>query len=308
MEMHSLNLNDIVTDMHGVIDHLLGETIELELDLDHELAQAKADRSQIEQALINLIVNARDAMPEGGRLIIHTANVDISPEEAEMHLEGVPGPHVMVAVEDTGEGITPEVMPHLFEPFFTTKEVGKGTGLGLPTVYGIVRQSEGHVEVESEPGAGAIFRIYLPRIAPPEQDGAPAQGERTPLPRGNETILLVEDQEEVRSLTARLLRRLGYSVLEAGDGPEAITLCRENPGAVHLVLTDVIMPEMSGRAFGDRIHTECPQVPILYMSGYSKEALGQHGVLEEGIRLLPKPFNMQQLAETVRAALDGGDV
>jgi two-component system, cell cycle sensor histidine kinase and response regulator CckA len=301
-----LDLNAVVTNMTQMLRRLIGEDIELSMSLCPDLGHVRADPGQIEQVIVNLAVNARDALPSGGRITVSTANVDILPRDASAHPDIRPGPHVLLSMEDTGLGMNQEVRSHLFEPFFTTKEKGKGTGLGLATVYGIVSQSGGHIRVESAPGRGSAFRIFLPRMDAPG-DGArhapEPDGTRIPSP-GTETVLLVEDEEVVRLLAREILRMNGYTVLEARDGREALLLSEAHPGPIHLMLTDVVMPKMSGRELAERLVPKRPGTRVLYMSGYTDDAIVRHGVLEDGIAFLQKPFTARTLALKVRDVLD----
>jgi signal transduction histidine kinase/ActR/RegA family two-component response regulator len=298
-----LDLNTVATEMKDMLGRLIGEDIALLTTPSPGLGRVKADRGQIEQVLMNLAVNARDAMPQGGRLILETAEVELDEEYARRHVGARPGPHVMLAVSDTGTGIPREIRSQIFEPFFTTKEPGKGTGLGLATVYGIVKQSGGYIEVESEPGRGTTFRIYLPRF-----DAPSAAGDRGPRPAaatgGTETILLVEDEEGVRELARDILRANGYTVLEARNGPEALLICERHQGPLDLLLTDVVMPRMSGRELAERLAPLRPDLRVLYMSGYTDDAVIRHGVLGAGTAFLQKPFTPAVLVQRVRETLD----
>jgi signal transduction histidine kinase len=298
-----LDLNTVATEMKDMLGRLIGEDIALLTAPGPGLGRVKADRGQIEQVLMNLAVNARDAMPQGGRLILETAAVELDEEYARRHVGARPGPHVMLAVSDTGTGIPREIQPQIFEPFFTTKEPGKGTGLGLATVYGIVKQSGGHIEVESEPGRGTTFRIYLPRF-----DAPAATGDRGPRPAaatgGTETILLVEDEEGVRELARDILRANGYTVLEARNGAEALLICERHQGPLDLLLTDVVMPRLSGRDLAERLAPLRPGLSVLYMSGYTDDAVIRHGVLGAGTAFLQKPFTPAVLVQRVRETLD----
>jgi signal transduction histidine kinase/ActR/RegA family two-component response regulator len=298
-----LDLSAVTMDMKDMLGRLIGEDIALLTTPTPELGRVKADRGQIEQVIMNLAVNARDAMPQGGRLILETANVELDDEYVRRHIGARPGPHVMLAVSDTGTGIPREIQPHIFEPFFTTKEQGKGTGLGLATVYGIVKQSGGYVEVDSEPDQGTTFRIYLPRL-----DAAATAVDRSPRPTaaagGSETILLVEDEEGVRELARDILRASGYTVLEARSGHEALLLCERHQGPLDLLLTDVVMPRMSGRELAERLGPIRPDLSVLYMSGYTDDAVIRHGVLGAGTAFLQKPFAPAALVQRVRESLD----
>ncbi|MDE3034639.1 MAG: PAS domain-containing protein [Nitrospirota bacterium] len=298
-----LNVNDVVTAMGPALRSALGESIKFETKLAPSLGWIKADRGQIEQVLLNLALNARDAMPNGGRLTIETANITGHPRMAQRLSPDTPGTHVMLAVSDTGVGMDEYTRDHCFEPFFTTKGPRWGIGLGLATVYGVVTQSGGFVEVESEPGQGARFEIRLPQVSPPEP-AAPA----APLPlepaRGHETILLVEDDPLVREVTRASLQDLGYRVLEAGGGQEALRLLREQDGPVHLLLTDVIMPEMNGRELAEQVLALYPRIPVLFMSGYTADVAPLEGSLKHIGAFLTKPFTPEGLGHKVRDVLD----
>ena len=298
-----LNLNTVVARIEKMLWRLIGEDIELRAMLADDLGSVRADAGQIEQVLVNLAVNARDAMPAGGKLTIETANVELDQEYARGHTSVAPGRYAMVAVSDTGSGMSPEVQARLFEPFFTTKEVGKGTGLGLATVYGIVKQSGGNIWVYSEPDKGATFKIYLPLVDEPVSAAEPNRG-AAKVQTGSETVLLVEDEEAVRALAGRTLRRDGYTVLEAGDSEEALRVAAGHAGPIHLLLTDVVMPGMSGRLLAQRLAESTPDMKVIYMSGYTDDAIVHHGVLEPGLTLLQKPFTPKALARIVREVLD----
>ncbi|MEO8199968.1 MAG: PAS domain S-box protein [Gemmatimonadota bacterium] len=292
-----LDLNNEVEGIRRMLGRLIGEDIELMARLDPHTGRIRADPSQLEQIVLNLAINARDAMPEGGTLSIETGNAE-PPEE----WANPPEQCVMLTVRDSGTGIDENIQPHIFEPFFTTKELGKGTGLGLATVYGIVKQSGGYITVESAPGKGATFRIFLPRV-----DGSiELQGKTGPLgvlARGSETILLVEDEVAVRRLARRVLRQQGYVVIEASSGREALRLAAEHPSQLDLLLTDVVMPGMSGPELAEQLRKEQPSLRVLYMSGYADEALGHHGVLRDGLAFLQKPFSPQDLTRRIRESL-----
>jgi two-component system, cell cycle sensor histidine kinase and response regulator CckA len=303
-----LDLNASVADIDRMLRRLLGEDVELETVQGEGLGQVKADPSQVEQVLVNLAVNARDAMPSGGRIVIRTANVDLERERMPSHPDAAPGQYVVLSVSDNGTGMTPEVQARVFEPFYTTKEKGKGTGLGLSTVYGIVRQSGGFLTVESTWGEGTTFSVYLPRVEGEEEARVVEKPTDTRPVTGTETILVVEDEAAVRVLVRRVLNRNGYRVLEAGSGPEALRLLESTTDPVHLLLTDVVMPGMSGRELADRLAPDHPRMAILYMSGYTDEAIVQHGVLDAGIALLEKPFAPELLLRQVRGILDGSPV
>ncbi|HXB55915.1 MAG TPA: response regulator [Vicinamibacteria bacterium] len=299
-----LDLNAVVGETENMLRRLIGEDIQLLTVCDDQLGPVRADPGQMDQVLMNLAVNARDAMPRGGRLTIETGNVALDRTYAGRHAGVEPGRYVMLAVSDTGHGMTPEVQARVFEPFFTTKELGKGTGLGLATVHGIVKQSGGHIWVYSEPDNGTTFKIYLPRADAPEADAQtppPAEGE---LPRGSETILLVEDEASLRGFVRECLEAAGYTVLEARHGVEALKISQRHPAPVHLLLTDVVMPLMSGRELAQEIRASRPEVRVLYMSGYTDDAVVLHGVLAADMAFLQKPFTAEMLARRVREVLD----
>jgi len=299
-----LNLNAIVQDAAKMLQRLIGEDIELTTKLDAELGSAKVDPDQIHQVIMNLAVNARDAMPRGGRLTLETRNVVVDDAYAAVHFDIPPGPYVMLAVSDTGTGMDASTQARIFEPFFTTKEKGKGSGLGLSTVYGIVRQSAGHIWVYSEPGKGTTLKVYFPRTYE-SQEKAQAGIEPAASIRGAETILLAEDDPSVRELTHQLLIGLGYAVLVAAHGDEAVRISDTHPGHIHLVITDVVMPRMSGRELVDRIMLKRPDTKVLYVSGYTDNSIVEHGVLEPGLHLLEKPFSREALGRKVREVLEG---
>lgn len=297
-----LNPNSLVTGIGRMLQRLIGEDIEIVARLDHEVGKINADAGQIEQVLINLVVNARDAMPRGGQITITTQNVDLDQSYSDMHIAVTPGPYVMLAVSDTGTGMDAETQQHIFEPFFTTKEMGKGTGLGLSTIYGIVKQSGGNICVYSEIGKGTTFKIYLPRVE------AEVSTRREPHPRepnvaATETILLVEDEVRIRKLAANILTARGYYVLTAKNGAEAIDISSNHPGRIDLLLTDVVMPGMGGRDVADSIKLVRPQMRVLYMSGYTDDAILHHGVLERRTTFIEKPFTAHKLAKKVREVL-----
>ena len=297
-----LNLNDLVVDMERMLPRLLGEDITVSTSLFPELAMVKADQSQIEQVIMNLAVNARDAMPTGGKLRIETANVKLDQAYVRHHPGAKPGDYVMLTVVDSGTGIDQETLPHIFEPFFTTKEVGKGTGLGLATVYGVVKQSGGYIWVKSESGEGAEFQIYLPQVH--EELATAPSPEFTGSLEGTETILLVEDADSLRKLTQAFLQSHGFRVLVAQDGDEAIRLERQHSGEIRLLLTDVIMPGMNGRALAETLQPRHPEMRVLYISGYTDSFIAGHGVLDPGKALLNKPFTEENLIKKVREVLD----
>lgn len=298
-----LNLNDLVTDMLKMLPRLLGEDVEVTTSLTEDLGRVKADLGQIEQVIMNLAVNARDAMPDGGGLRIETADVELDEAYARQHPGSRPGSYVMLGVTDTGIGMNPETQAQIFEPFFTTKERGKGTGLGLATVYGVVKQSGGYISVDSAPGKGASFKIYLPLIEETAVLAAPS-APRGPTPQGSETILLVEDADPLRKLAQELLRANGFQVLAAPNGEKALELAVQNPVPIHLLLTDVVMPGMNGRVLAEQLAPRQPGMKVLYMSGYTDSFIAGHGVLEQGTYLLHKPFTEETLVQKVREVLD----
>ncbi len=303
MEMRVLDLNSLLSELDKMLRRVIGEDIVLVTLLTEDLGRVKADPGQLGQVLMNLVVNARDAMPSGGKLTIEMANVVLDEEYVRTHIEVPPGRYVVLSVSDTGVGMTPEVRDRIFEPFFTTKEKGKGTGLSLSTVYGIVKQSGGNILVYSEPGKGTTFKIYLPIVDEPLEEWAEmvVEGE---IPRGKETILIVEDFEEVRQLTRQVLERQGYQVLEAGDGNATLLVCEKYKGQIHLMMTDVVMPGMSGRELADRIKSSHPEMKVLYTSGYADDTIVHYGVSRDRVNYLQKPFTMEGLARKVREVLD----
>jgi len=304
LEAVVLDLGVVTTDMKEMLARLIGEDIALVTNLAATLGHVKADRGQIEQVVMNLAINARDAMPQGGQLVVETANADLDDEYVRRNVGSRPGPHVMLAVSDSGVGIPRELQRHIFEPFFTTKEQGKGTGLGLATVYGIVKQSGGYIEVDSEPGRGTTFRIYLPRV-----DSASPAAERSPRAAaptgGTETILLVEDEDGVRELARDILRSSGYTVLEGRNGAEGLLLGERHQGALDLLLTDVVMPRMSGRELAERMVSLRPELSVLYMSGYTDDEIFRRGLADLGAAFLQKPFTPDELGRAIRRALAG---
>ena len=300
-----LSVNDVVTGMERMLRPLLGEDMMLVTDLADDLGGVEADYGQLEQVVMNLTLNARDAMGSGGRLSIETRNVDFPEDFAYQHL-GIPipgGPYVMLVVADSGHGMTPEVKAHLFEPFFTTKPTTQNTGLGLATVYGIVAQSGGYIWVDSEPGEGASFKICFPRVLS-DEPGRQEVEAAPPASRGTETILLVEDEEAVRMVASRVLTERGYLVLEASNGREALTVAEQVGKGIDLVLTDMVMPEMGGQELGTRVAETLPDVRMMYMSGYSEADKLQRGIRESGEPFLQKPFSADNLLAGVRQALD----
>lgn len=298
-----LNLNHVVSDFEKILRRLIGEDIKVITRLDSRLGTIKADPTQIEQVIANLAVNARDAMPQGGKLIIDTSNQELDRSYTHQFVGLQPGQYVMLAVTDTGCGMDADTLSHIFEPFFTTKSETGGTGLGLSTVYGITKQNGGHINVYSEPGTGSSFKIYFPRVeAESGETGTPPR--KDTLPAGSETILIVEDEEPVRKLTARILLECGYRILEAASCEEAFTLSRGYPEIIHLLLTDVVMPVMSGRGLAAQLTIERPGIKVVYMSGYTDDAVVLHGILESETAFLQKPFTPFALAQKIRAVLD----
>jgi two-component system cell cycle sensor histidine kinase/response regulator CckA len=305
LHLRVLDLNGVVSGIETMLRRLIGEHIELITVLYPRLGRVKADPGQIEQVIANLTVNARDAMPNGGKLILETGNVELDDMYAAARPDARPGPHVMLAVSDTGHGMDAETLSHMFEPFFTTKGLGQGTGLGLATVYGIVRQVGGQVMVYSEPGRGTSFKIYLPRLEA-AADEAPASAPLGPAPRGTETVLLVEDESALRILIHEVLTGAGYRVLQGGAPDDALAVAAAHQGVIHLVLTDVILPSMSGRQMADALRAVRPETRTLFMSGYTDDAINHHGILEPGMHFLEKPFTSDALLRKVREVLDGG--
>jgi PAS domain S-box-containing protein len=301
-----LDLNAVVMNMDKMLRRLIGEDVQLMTSLDSDLWSVKVDPGMIEQVVMNLAVNSRDAMPNGGKLTIETTNVTHDEEYASHHVSVKPGYYVMLAISDTGCGMDKETQSHLFEPFFTTKETGKGSGLGLSTVYGIIKQSEGNIWAYSEPGLGTTFKIYLPRVEKAAKVYKPRlKPKKGGAPGGTETILLVEDEEPVRSMVSKVLQSKGYTVLEARHGNEAIEVSERCEGSINLMVTDVIMPQMSGRELAERLTLMRPEMHVLYMSGYPDNTIVQHGVLEPGTAFLQKPFTINALELKVREILDG---
>jgi PAS domain S-box-containing protein len=300
-----VNLNALLNELRKLLAPLIGEDIDLIFMPGRDLDLVKIDPGQFEQAIINLVVNARDAMPDGGHLIVETRNVELD-EDDPMHQRDVrPGGYVLVAVTDSGHGIDPTTKARIFEPFFTTKGPGKGTGLGLAMVYGFVKQSGGHIEVYSEAGHGTVFKIYLPR-AEHSASGTRSADAIVEVPKGKETVLLVEDEAGVRNLSKFVLESNGYTVLEAGHGLEALAIAERHDGAIHLLVTDVVMPGMSGRQLANTLCQARPDTRVLFMSGYTDEAILRHGVIDASPAFLQKPFSPIGLARKVREVLDAG--
>lgn len=304
LEPKIFDLNVVVIDVEKMLRRLIGEDVELKIAAAPALGRVKADRGQIEQVIMNLAVNARDAMPLGGKLTIETSSAELGAADVLRHRYVIPGHYVMLQVSDTGIGMDAEVQSHIFEPFFTTKELGKGTGLGLATVYGIVKQSGGYVWLESEPGKGTKFKIYLPRTEGVETQIGPRE---TPVNvvQGSRTILVVEDEASLRKLTCNTLAKIGHRILEAEDAAKAMQAARNFDGAIDLLLTDIVMPGMSGDELAAKLSAVRPEMRVLYMSGYTDGAIATHGILESGIVILRKPFTRAELTRNVEEMLAG---
>jgi two-component system cell cycle sensor histidine kinase/response regulator CckA len=298
-----VDLNAVVQECEKMLKRLLGEDIELVGRYARDLWKIRVDPGQIDQVIVNLAINARDAMPDGGKLTIETKDAVLDESYETEHFGVTPGPYVMLAVSDTGVGMDRETQTRIFEPFFTTKEVGKGTGLGLSTVFGIVKQSGGNIWVYSEPGEGTTFKVYFPKATGEDLQSLPAPKPLTL--EGKETILLVEDQDDVRKVALQILRRYGYHVLEARNGGEALLTCEQHPRTIHLLLTDVIMPQLGGQKLAERLLKLRPDMRVLFMSGYTDTTVVQHGILESGNAYLQKPLVPEALARRVREVLDG---
>jgi two-component system, cell cycle sensor histidine kinase and response regulator CckA len=296
-----LNLNEVVRDTYKMLHRLVGEDILMTTSLSNDLGNVNADPGQIEQILMNLVLNAKDAMPTGGRIMIKTENIEMDEEIARKYNSVRSGPHIRLSVSDTGCGMSAETQERIFEPFFTTKEVGKGTGLGLSTVYGIVKQSGGYISAYSEEGCGTTFKIYLPRI---DEATDVKEIRETEVISGDETVLLAEDDEMVRKIAYIILKGYGYEVLATSNGTEALQTCKEHAGRISLMVTDVVMPQMSGKELAEQVRQLRPNMQVLYMSGYTDDIIVHHGVLEAGIPFLEKPFTPEALARKVRQTLD----
>ena len=299
-----INLNEILPDLEKMLRRLIGENITLETILNPALWNVKIDTGQMEQVIMNLVVNARDAMPKGGNLTIETTNIDLDEDYFQDHgVENPPGPYVMMAISDTGIGMDKEIQSHIFEPFFTTKGIGRGTGLGLSTVYGIVKQNHGYIWAYSEPGQGTTFKVYLPSVG---EDAVSVEEKKISKDKltGSETVLIVEDDSSIRKLARKVLQAYGYNVLDAEEGEQALRIIEEHEGPIHLLVTDVVMPKMSGRELAERLQSLRPEVKVIYMSGYTDDAIAHHGVLEQGVNFIEKPFTPKGLARKVREVLD----
>jgi len=306
LEPKVLDLNAVVSDTEKMLRRLIGEDIILTYVPNGTAGRVRVDPGQVEQILMNLAVNARDAMPQGGRLTIETRRVTLDEHYARTRPDVRPGEYTMLAISDTGCGMDDAIKAHIFEPFFTTKGPGKGTGLGLATVYGIVKQSGGSVDVYSELGHGTTFKIYFPQVQEAVSPGKSFHGVPV-MPHGSETVLLVEDEDAVRSLARHVLRSCGYTVLEAGDGRTAVELVEDHKGTIDLLLSDVVMPYLGGRQLAERLAALRPGLKVLFLSGYTDDAVVRHGVLEADYAFLQKPFTPTSLAQKVRAVLDGGN-
>ena len=296
-------MNDTISGMLKMLRRLIGEDIDLFWIPELDLWKVKIDPSQVDQILANLVVNARDAISGVGAITLKTENVVIDDSNRAETPEFIPGEYVLLTVSDTGVGMSQEVLDNIFEPFFTTKELGKGTGLGLSTVYGIVKQNDGFIYVASEPGKGTTFKIYLPRFEAETAQDSPEKEAGKP-PTGTETILVVEDDEAILNLSKMILENLGYTVLAAQTPLHAIHLVEEHPGDLHLLITDVVMPEMNGRALAEKLGAIRPNLKCLYMSGYTADVIAHRGILDEGVNFIQKPFGSDKLAEKVRQVLD----
>ena len=302
VEPKIFDLRSVVADMDKMLRRIIGEDIQWTVVADPDVGVVKADPSQMEQVILNLAVNARDAMPQGGKLTLEVRHAELDETYAREHPEVRPGPHVLLAVSDTGCGMDAATLARILEPFFTTKG-DRGTGLGLATVYGIVKQSGGHVAVYSEVGRGTTFKVYLPRVER-RRTASKSQPGQTAMPRGQETVLLVEDEDGVRALTRRVLRDCGYTVLDAADGEEAARIARQHPEHIDLLVTDVVMPRMGGREVAVRLTILHPEIKVLFLSGYTDDAVVRHGILEGEVAFLQKPFSPAALAAKVREVLD----
>lgn len=299
-----LDVRKIIERTQAMLQRIIGEDIEFRVFVEDTVGSIKADPGQIEQVLLNLAANARDAMPKGGRLTIRASNVELDESDRKRHAPVVPGPYVMLAIEDTGCGMDLKTQARIFDPFFTTKELGKGTGLGLATVYGIVKQTGGYIWVYSEVGQGTVFRVYLPRIDKPAQPAEREPSEMQAL-QGSETILLAEDSESLREMAQEYLESIGYTVLAAVSGEKALQWAKEFQGPIHLLLTDVVMPEMSGPELANQMASLRPGVKIIFTSGYTDDAIARQGILDPNVAFIQKPFRPKALAKKIRQVLNG---
>ena len=298
----AVDVNEIVGGMGAMLERIIGDDVKVAIELTDGVSPVEADRAQIERVVLNLAANARDAMPRGGQLTISTANVELDAAYVAAHGDVTPGPHVLLAISDSGTGMNEEVRRRLFEPFFTTKAGGGGTGLGLATVFGVVKQSGGSIYVYSEEGRGTTFKIYLPVCDRPVE--TPRNGDRPAAQQGSETVVVVEDDPSVRELVKIMLDHCGYAVLTAADADAAVHLCAEHPGGVDLLLTDVVMPDVGGRVLAERLTALFPDLRVLFMSGYSDEAVFRHGIIRPDTAFIEKPFSQASLARKVREVLD----
>ena len=305
LEPKVVNLSEVVSEVAPMLRRLMGEDVELIVKTDANLGRVRVDPSQIEQVVVNLVANARDAMPNGGRFSLETANVTLDGCGGDGGAVAPAGEYVMLRISDTGMGMSPGVRAHIFEPFYTTKEVGKGTGLGLATSHGIIRQSGGYIDVESEPGRGATFRVYLPRVND-KTESASVDAGKSPSLHGEETVLVVEDEKQVRDVAVRILHEHHYDVLAAGDGKEALRLVKAHNGRkIHLLLTDVVMPRMSGRILADRLKVDRPEMKCIFISGHTDDTLVHQSMKSPGTLFLQKPLSPSLIVRKVREALDG---
>jgi len=299
-----VNLNDVVSNLDSMLRRLIGADIDLRTSLREDLWSVRIDPGQIEQVIVNIVVNARDAMPGGGKITIETANVDLGEKYLRTHIVVKPGPYLMLAISDTGTGMDAATQARIFEPFFTTKDPGKGTGLGLSTVYGIIKQSKGYIWVYSEPGMGTTFKIYLPKVFEEVDPVSPEREHLAPVVGGPETILLAEDQDIVRELVTEVLTSNGYTVLLAQNGEEAVRVSEQYEGTIQMLITDVVMPRMNGPDLARRILSARPQMKVIFMSGYAEDAIVQHGVLDAGMHFVQKPFRPREMSRRIREVLD----
>ena len=301
-----VNLNAIVSDLERMVTYLVGMDIEVEVSLDPALRSIKADSGQLEQVVINLVVNARDAMPQGGKLLVETKNVVLDGADAQRHPDVQPGPYVMLAITDTGTGLDADAQQRLFEPFFSPKERGRDTGLGLAVAYGIVKQSHGHIRVDSEPKRGTTLHIYFPETVESQRSETTHDRSTEPVRGGTETVLVVEDEPALLMLASSILKHQGYTVLQALDGNKAFAAAREHAGPIHLVLADVVLPGLKGPEVAERLKRLRPGLKVAFMSGYTDEALGRHHGFPTGAPFLQKPFTPDRLIKYVRRVLDAG--
>lgn len=303
LQFQSLNINDILKGFKKLLRRTLREDIGIQIHFGESIPQVEGDLGQIEQVIMNLVVNAQDAMPEGGILTIETAQVDLDENYAKQKNGVTAGSYVMLAISDNGIGMDEDTFNQLFEPFFTTKEQGKGTGLGMSTAYGIIKQHGGNIWAYSEPGQGTTIKIYLPVTTKPGEV-IPRADHRKPVSKGMETVLLAEDDQQVRNLTKAILERYGYKVLVAGSGQEALSIVINHEGPIQLLITDVIMPDMNGKELYQKISKDYPEIKVLYMSGYTDNVIAHHGGIDPGVNFIEKPFNVKTLAAKVRQVLE----